>query len=382
MLLIHLDADHQDSDQQERNDSQQIAALDAASLPPGQRQQDHRQGQRHAFGQRRQGEHGHRRDIQAPAAGGRSRLRRSRLPGGTWRSRVCRAPKSPARQAGPAALLGEQIQEHAEQRQRQRKGVFQLRDPGHALDVDRVQRKQSCREPRARHAQQPEKTPNQNRRKGVQGDIDQMEPQGREPPKLVLDPVGGGCQRPVKDVAAGQPGAKQAAGPEHRIVQQVEVVVPDEAALPRRPIGCEDGDHQEHGQNPLGARPAARGQRDGGGCRGTGDGGDGSGGRFGIARLGHTLQNAEKRGGKQGEEQQGSGLGPELSPQRRREESAAWGSDRDQGLAAKTADTTESRCPLTPNPGLTPCAAITPNPPLTPYPCSSLRLRCVSAPLR
>ncbi len=205
MLLAHLHADHHQSDQQERNNPQQIAPLDAASLPPGARQQHHRQGQRHAFGQRRQREHDDRRHEQPPAA----------------------------------APLVEQVEEHGKQRQRQRQRVLQLRDPGHALDVDRVQREQGRRQQGARHPQQRENAPDQNRRNGVQRDVDEMESDRVQSPKLVLHPVGRGRDRPVVDVRAGHPGAKHAAGLEHRIVQQVEIVVPDKSALPGRLI-CQD----------------------------------------------------------------------------------------------------------------------------------------------
>jgi hypothetical protein len=150
-----------------------------------------------------------------------------------------------------AALLVEQIEQHGKQRQRQRQGVFQLGDPGHALDVRWVQGEQGRPQQGARHPQQRENPPNENRRNGVQRDIDEMEPEGGRPPKLVLDPVGRERQRPVVDVRAGHPGAKQAAGLEHRIVQQVGIVVPDEAALPGRLIGQEHRHHQGARQKPV-----------------------------------------------------------------------------------------------------------------------------------
>ena len=150
----------------------------------------------------------------------------------------------------------QQVEDHGNQRQRQRQCVFQLRDPGHAFDVDRVQRKQGGREHRARHAQQPQNAPNQNRRQGVQPDIDQVVPQRRQPPKLVFEPVDRERQRPVVDVRPRHPRARQAAGLEHRIFQQVRIVVPDEPALPGRLINQQD--RQQQAGEAESVRPCCR----------------------------------------------------------------------------------------------------------------------------
>ena len=96
-----------------------------------------------------------------------------------------------------------------------------------------------------------------------------MEADGIQTPELELEPVSRACDRPVIDVAAGHPGAEHAAGLEHGVVHQMEIVVPDESAMPGRLIDQQDRHAAETRRRPAFGRAVASkiAKREAGGLR-------------------------------------------------------------------------------------------------------------------
>ena len=82
-------------------------------------------------------------------------------------------------------------------------------------------------------------------------DVHQMEAEGLKTPDRKLEPIGREGERPVVEVAAGHPDLGQPARLEDRIVQQVNVVVPEESAVPGRLVDQKNRDNQGQRKEPV-----------------------------------------------------------------------------------------------------------------------------------
>ena len=143
-----------------------------------------------------------------------------------------------------------QVKEYRQQRQRQREHVFQLGNPRHALDVDRMQREDRRGEHGPGYSQVFQDSPHKNRRNDVQRDVDQMVSERMQAPHIIFKPIDRKRQRPIVDVIAGRPRLCQTVSLKHRVIQQVEIVIPNESALPGRLIRQEYCDNEGGGREP------------------------------------------------------------------------------------------------------------------------------------
>ena len=93
--------------------------------------------------------------------------------------------------------------------------------------------------------------PNQESRDGVQGDVHQVVAERIEVPEVKLEAINRERQRPVIDVLPDIHAPTRPPGLKHRIIQEVQIVVPNKPAAPRRLIRQEYGDQQDSGREPA-----------------------------------------------------------------------------------------------------------------------------------
>jgi hypothetical protein len=77
------------------------------------------------------------------------------------------------------------------------KDVLALLYPGNRLDVHRVQRPQSSRQPRPRHGEAAQDAPQQDGVDAVEEDVDGVKPRRVQAPEAELHPEGGEDERIV-----------------------------------------------------------------------------------------------------------------------------------------------------------------------------------------
>ena len=210
---------------EERQQRQSVALrVQASPLPPEHHEQQCRQGGRHGLAQE-----------------GRAEEREREQPRG-------RAP----------APVEPQIGQRCGEEEGTRLGVLQLRDPRHRLHVHRMKREHERREPRPWHREPAENQPEQECRERVQADVEQVIGERVAAGQPMERPERGVEQRVVLLCGARLgPDPRQAVDPAQLRPRYVRVVIPQQAAVPRRLVGRdrdgeERGEHQPLRQTPLG----------------------------------------------------------------------------------------------------------------------------------
>jgi hypothetical protein len=169
----------------------------------------------------------------------------------------------------PALIVKPQESECGAEIENGRKGVFLLRDPGHGLNGDGMQREQQCGEP---HAGDPEASQDGSDEAGrgrVQEDVDQMIAGRPVAPQAVLDPECRVQQRIVLLGSAdvGPDARKTGHGLKFGLCDVPGFVVPDEIGRERGKV-CDEGGEENQHADPAGAGRLCFSRRDGAFVRG------------------------------------------------------------------------------------------------------------------
>ena len=152
--------------------------------------------------------------------------------------------------------------EHRGQVEQGGQHILALDDPGHRLDVQRVDGEQRSDQHGAGHGKAGEQAPEQEAVRQVQEDVDGVVADRVQAPEFVFQPERGVDQRPVVtfvlDVGGRQPDAAQAVGRVDDRFLGEDHVVPHEAALQRRKVAHHYQQSHCHDNSPAWRRRQTR----------------------------------------------------------------------------------------------------------------------------